>query len=134
MSRIMTSTGSAVDAVRYVAASMQEIEQVTTAIASTVEEQGAATEISRNASMAAQGTKTLASNISTVNGAIGETTRSAGAVLEASQSLSTEAARLTREVQGFFLELRTGPLDRRGGEDSNYKGPERRAARSKQAA
>jgi hypothetical protein len=63
MSRIMTSTGSAVDAVRYVAASMQEIEQVTTAIASTVEEQGAATEISRNASMAAQGTKTLARNL-----------------------------------------------------------------------
>ena len=135
MSRIQTSTSSAVDAVRNVAASMQEIEQVTTAIASAVQEQGAATqEISRNAGMAAQGTKTLASNISTVNGAIGETTHSAGAVLEASQSLSTEAARLTREVQGFFLELRTGPLDRRVADDPEFKGQERRAARDKQAA
>ena len=61
---------------------IQEIEQVTTAIASAVEQQGAATqEISRNAGMAAQGTKALASNISIVNAAIGETTRSAGAVL-----------------------------------------------------
>ena len=107
---IQTSTKNAVDAVRNVAASMQEIEQVTTAIASAVEEQGAATqEISRNASFAAQGTKMLASNISTVNGAIGEATRSAGSVLEASQSLSTEAERLTREVQSFFAQLRAGP-------------------------
>jgi methyl-accepting chemotaxis protein len=127
---IQTSTKNAVAAVRNVAASMQEIEKVTTAIASAVEEQGAATqEISRNASMAAQGTKKLASNISTVNGAIGETTRSAGAVLEASQSLSIEADRLTEEVQNFFEELRTGPGDRRASGDPGYQGPERRAAR-----
>jgi methyl-accepting chemotaxis protein len=132
---IQTSTRNAVDAVRNVAASMQQIEQVTTAIASAVEQQGAATqEISRNAGMAAQGTKTLASNIATVNGALGETTRSAGAVLEASQSLSTEAARLTREVQDFFLDLRSGPLDRRVAEDPNYRGPDRRTARNRQAA
>jgi methyl-accepting chemotaxis protein len=132
---IQTSTRNAVDAVRNVAASMQEIEQVTTAIASAVEEQGAATqEISRNASMAAQGTKTLARNISTVNGAIGETTRSAGAVLEASQSLSTEATRLTQKVQDFFLELRTGPLDRRAADNVGYRGPERRGERNAKAA
>jgi methyl-accepting chemotaxis protein len=108
---IQTSTRSAVEAVRHVAASMQEIEKVTTAIASAVEEQGAATqEISRNANLAAQGTKTLATSISTVNGAIGATTRSAGAVLDASQSLSAEAERLTMEVQNFFVELGTGPV------------------------
>ncbi len=108
---IQTSTRSAVEAVRHVAASMQQIENVTTAIASAVEEQGAAThEISRNANLAAQGTKTLADNIATVNGSIGETTRSAGAVLDASQSLSAEATRLTEEVQNFFVALRSGPL------------------------
>ena len=135
VSGIQTSTRNAVDAVRNVAASMQQIEQVTTAIASAVEQQGAATqEISRNAGMAAQGTQTLAGNIATVNGALGETTRSAGAVLEASQSLSTEAARLTREVQDFFVELRTGPLDRRVAADPNYRGPDRRAGRGQKAA
>jgi methyl-accepting chemotaxis protein len=127
---IQTSTKSAVEAVRNVAASMTEIEKVTTAIASAVEEQGAATqEISRNANLAAQGTKVLADNISTVNGAIGETTRSAGAVLDASLSLSGEANRLTEEVQNFFTALRSGPSDRRVADDWHYSGPERRTER-----
>ena len=132
---IQTSTKSAVEAVRHVAASMTEIEKVTTAIASAVEEQGAATqEISRNVNLAAQGTKTLADNIATVNGAIGETTRSAGAVLDASLSLSSEANRLTEEVHNFFTALRTDSVSRRVGDDPAYKGPERRAERKAKSA
>jgi methyl-accepting chemotaxis protein len=132
---IQTSTKSAVEAVRHVASSMTEIEKVTTAIAGAVEEQGAATqEISRNANLAAQGTKVLADNISTVNGAIGETTRSAGAVLDASLSLSDEANRLTEEVQNFFTALSTGPLDRRETGDPAYRGPDRRAGDKAKAA
>jgi methyl-accepting chemotaxis protein len=131
---IQTSTKSAVEAVRQVAAWMTEIEKVTTAIASAVEEQGAATqEISRNATLAAQGTKLLADNISTVNGAIGETTRSAGNVLDASLSLSEEATRLTTEVQNFFRTLETGPYERRAAEDPNYSGPERQNRRARAA-
>ena len=127
---IQTSTKSAVQAVRQVAASMNEIERVTTAIAGAVQQQGSATqEISRNANLAAEGTKTLAENISTVNGAIGETTRSAGAVLDASQSLSNEAHRLTQEVQNFFAALRTGPTERRVADDPDFRGPDRRAQR-----
>ena len=132
---IQTSTKSAVAAVRKVAASMTEIETVTTAIASAVEEQGAATqEISRNATLAAEGTKVLAENISTVNGAIGETTRSAGAVLDASLSLSEEASRLTAEVQSFFTQLQTGPFDRREARDPSFSGPDRRANRKPKVA
>ena len=132
---IQTSTRSAVEAVRHVAASMTEIEKVTTAIAGAVEEQGAATqEISRNANLAAQGTKTLAHSIATVNGAIGATTRSAGAVLDASVSLSDEANRLTDEVQNFFTALRAGSITRRVGEDPTYSGPERRGERKAQVA
>jgi methyl-accepting chemotaxis protein len=132
---IQSSTRSAVAAVRKVAASMTEIETVTTAIAGAVEEQGAATqEISRNATLAAEGTKVLAENISTVNGAIGETTRSAGAVLDASLSLSEEASRLTAEVQSFFTQLQTGPFERREARDPNFTGPDRRAGRKPKAA
>jgi len=132
---IQTSTRSAVEAVRHVAASMTEIEKVTTAIAGAVEEQGAATqEISRNANLAAQGTKTLAHSIATVNGAIGATTRSAGAVLDASVSLSDEANRLTDEVQNFFTALRAGSITRRVGDDPAYSGPERRSERKAQVA
>jgi methyl-accepting chemotaxis protein len=132
---IQTSTKRAVEAVRHVAASMTQIEAVTTAIASAVEEQGAATqEISRNANLAAQGTKTLADNIATVNGAIGETTRSAGAVLDASLSLSSEANRLTEEVQNFFTALRADSVSRRVADDPAYKGPERRTERKAKSA
>jgi len=114
---------------------MSEIEKVTTAIASAVEEQGAATqEISRNATLAAEGTKLLANSISTVNGAIGETTRSAGAVLNASLSLSEEANRLTNEVQSFFTRLQTGPFERRETDNPDFTGPERRRDRRVRAA
>ncbi|HMK80380.1 MAG TPA: methyl-accepting chemotaxis protein [Xanthobacteraceae bacterium] len=132
---IQTSTKSAVDAVREIASAMRSIDEVTTAIASAVEEQGAATkEISSNVQMAATGTQTLAANISTVNGAIGETNRSAEQVLGASAKVTGAAETLADEVKKFFVALRTGPFDRRKGDDPNYKGPERRADRRRSAA
>jgi methyl-accepting chemotaxis protein len=85
--------------------------------------------------MAAQGTQTLSANISSVNGAISETNRSAEAVLSESDKVATQAARMVEEVRKFFLALRTGALDRRREDDVNYKGPERRQDRqSKRAA
>ncbi|MEN3385688.1 MAG: hypothetical protein V7608_5732 [Hyphomicrobiales bacterium] len=129
VSGIQSSTKSAVDAVREVAVAMREIDEVTTAIAGAVEEQGAATrEISQNVQMASQGTQTLSSNISSVNGAIGETNRSAVAVRTASDNVTAQAQNLTEEVKKFFAALRSAALDRRQGDDPNYKGPDRRVA------
>jgi methyl-accepting chemotaxis protein len=100
---------------------------VTTAIASAVEQQGAATrEISQNVQTAAGGTQVLASSISIVNDAIGEANRSAGQVLDASGKVSTAAATLTEQVKAFFIALRSGPMERREQDDPNYKGPNRR--------
>jgi methyl-accepting chemotaxis protein len=128
---IQTSTKSAVDAVKEIATAMRQIDEVTTAIAGAVEQQGAATrEISQNVQMAAQGTQMLAGNIASVSGAIGETGRSAEAVLIASGNVSDQATLMAQEVNKFFLALRTGPLDRRKNHDPNYKGPERRAERA----
>lgn len=125
---IQTSTGSAVASVKEVGVAMRKIDEVTAAIASAVEEQGAATrEISQNVQMAASGTHTLASSISTVNRAIGDTNRSADHVLEASDKVSDAAESLAAEVREFFVRLRSGPLDRRQSDDPNYQGPERRA-------
>jgi methyl-accepting chemotaxis protein len=124
---IQTSTGNAVASVKEVGAAMRQIDQVTTAIASAVEQQGAATrEISQSVQLAAAGTHTLASNISTVSGAIDETNRSAGQVRDASGTVSDAAQRLADEVRSFFVKLRTGPMDRRSERDPNYRGPERR--------
>jgi methyl-accepting chemotaxis protein len=127
---IQNSTRSAVGAVKEIATAMRQVDEVTSAIANAVEQQGAATqEISSNVQAAAQGTQALAGNIAAVSGAIGETGRSAEAVLAASTSLTEQAARMAEEVKTFFLALRTGPMDRRKGRDPNYKGPDRRAGR-----
>jgi methyl-accepting chemotaxis protein len=127
---IQSSTKNAVGAVEEIATAMRQIDEVTTAIASAVEQQSAATrEISQNVQMAATGTQTLAENISTVNEAIGETSRSSDQVLAASDEVSGAAEKLAEEVKRFFVALRSGPMDRRKGEDSSYTGAERRADR-----
>jgi methyl-accepting chemotaxis protein len=132
---IQTSTKSAVDAVKEIAAAMRQIDEVTTTIASAVEEQGAATkEITQNVHMAATGTQTLASNISTVNGAIDEAHRSAEQVLAASGNVVEQASQMAQEVETFFLRLRSGPMDRRKADDPDYKGPERRVTAGVAAA
>jgi methyl-accepting chemotaxis protein len=116
-----------VASVKEVGVAMRQIDEVTTAIASAVEQQGAATrEISQNVQMAASGTQVLASSISTVNTAIGETSRSADHVLDASGKVSIAAATLAEQVAQFFITLRNGPMQRRTKDDPNYKGPERR--------
>ncbi|MFK4584924.1 methyl-accepting chemotaxis protein [Bradyrhizobium diazoefficiens] len=126
---IQNSTGSAVASVKEVATAMRRIDEVTAAIASAVEEQGAATrEISQNVQMAASGTQTLATSIGTVSGAIAETNRSADDVMGAANHVSGAAERLATEVQAFFVRLRTGPMDRRNSDDADYRGPDRRNA------
>jgi methyl-accepting chemotaxis protein len=79
--------------------------------------------------MASQGTSTLSSNISSVNGAIGETNRSAVAVRTASDNVTTQSKSLADEVKRFFVALRNGPLDRRQRQDPTYQGPDRRQDR-----
>jgi methyl-accepting chemotaxis protein len=90
-------------------AAMRGINEVTSAIASAVEQQSVATkEISENAQMAAQVNETLATNISSVNRAIAETKDSSGQVLSASEQLAAEADRLSGSVAQFFDDLRSG--------------------------
>lgn len=124
---IQASTRNAVDAIREIADNMRNIDQVTQSIAAAVEEQGAATrKISSTVQMAAESTQTLAGGVSDVSTAIGETSRSANQVLGAADSMATQAQALTAAVQEFLMALRTGPFDRREGQDPNYRGPERR--------
>jgi methyl-accepting chemotaxis protein len=129
VSGIQRSTGNAVASVKEVGVAMRQIDEVTAAIASAVEQQGAATrEISQNVQMAASGTQALASNISTVNRAIGETSRSAGHVLDASGKVSGAAERLATEVREFFVKLRSTAMNRRVADNPGYSGPERRVS------
>ena len=105
---IQGSTKGAVAAVREIGSAMRGINEVTSAIASAVEEQSVATkEISENAQMAAQVNETLAANIASVNRAIAHTKESSGSVRSASEQLATEADHLARSVTKFFDDLRS---------------------------
>jgi methyl-accepting chemotaxis protein len=107
---IQSSTKSAVDAVREIGGAVRGINDITTAIAGAVGEQDAATrEISANAQSAAQGNEGLVTNINSLREAIGETNTAAASVLSASDDLATMAETLSREVEKFFHNLRSGP-------------------------
>ncbi|WP_375310105.1 methyl-accepting chemotaxis protein [Bradyrhizobium sp. A5] len=111
---IQASTRNAVDAVREIGGAVREINEVTTAIAGAVGQQDQATrEISSNAQSAAQGNETLVANITSLRDAIGETDTAAASVLTAASSLTTTADTLSREVEKFFQNLRSGSADGR---------------------
>ena len=104
---IQGSTRNAVAAVREIGVAMRGINEVTSAIASAVEQQGVATqEISSNAQMAAQVNEALAGNISSASRAIAATRDSSGEVLSASDHLASAADRLAAAVARFFEDLR----------------------------
>ncbi|WP_342732310.1 HAMP domain-containing methyl-accepting chemotaxis protein [Bradyrhizobium sp. B117] len=114
VSMIQSSTRNAVDAVREIGGAVREINEVTSAIAGAIGQQDQATrEISSNAQSAAQGNETLVANITSLRDAIGETDTAASSVLTAASSLTATAATLSREVETFFQNLRSGAADSR---------------------
>ena len=104
---MQTVTTSAVTAIRSISSTIGEINDVTTAIAAAVEEQGAATrEIARNIQHAAGGTSEVSSNIVGVSSASTEAGTAAGEVLTASGALRREADVLRAEIDAFLENIR----------------------------
>ncbi|RZN15716.1 methyl-accepting chemotaxis protein [Bradyrhizobium sp. Leo121] len=100
-------TTTAVSAIRNISTTIGEINDVTTAIAAAVEEQGAATrEIARNIQHAAGGTSEVSSNIVGVSSASAEAGTAAGDVLSASSELRREAEVLRAEIDAFLSSIR----------------------------
>ena len=100
-------TTNAVGAIRHIGQTIAEINEVTTAIAAAVEEQGAATrEIARNIQHAAGGTSEVSSNIVGVSNASNEAGTAAGDVLSASDALRREADVLRAEIDAFLSNIR----------------------------
>jgi methyl-accepting chemotaxis protein len=103
---IQSSTTDAVNAIRTIASTMDEISRFTAAISTTVDEQAVVTrEISRDVGFASNGTSSVASNISVVTSAIGEADQSAKDVLGATGELADAARRLQASVDGFLTEV-----------------------------
>ena len=98
---------SAVGAIRNIGHTIGEINEVTTAIAAAVEQQGAATrEIARNIQHAAGGTSAVSSNIVGVSTASAEAGSAASKVLSASGDLRREADILRDEIHAFLANIR----------------------------
>ncbi|MGJ4890547.1 methyl-accepting chemotaxis protein [Bradyrhizobium sp. HKCCYLS3077] len=98
---------SAVAAIRNIGGTIAEIDNVTTAIAAAVEQQGTAThEIARNIQQAASGTSEVSHNITGVSSASAQAGTSANEVLSASDALRREAETLRAEVDAFLTNIR----------------------------
>jgi len=103
---IQSGTAEAVDNISKVAAVMQDIDHITTAIASAVEEQGAATrEISDNVQSAANGSKRLTQTVDTVGDVVGKTLASADLVLKSSGVLAERSGELSSVIKTFIADL-----------------------------
>ena len=104
---IQGETGLAVDAIKAIGGTIRQMNEIASAIAAAVEEQGAATrDISHNIQLVAQGTSGVAANIAGVNEAVEETGNAAAEVLTAADDLSRQADRLRANVNGFLDKIR----------------------------
>jgi len=105
---IQDSTQSAVKDIAAIARIIDRVSQISTSIASAMEEQGAATsEISRNVQEAASGTDEVTRNIVGVTEGAQHTSAASTQVLQSSAELSRNGARLNKEVQDFLTEVRS---------------------------
>jgi methyl-accepting chemotaxis protein len=104
---IQSASDETVTAIKNVVDVITEIDQIGTAIASAIEEQGSATkEISRSVQEAARGTQEVNANISGVQQAADDTGAAASQVLGAAEQLSAQSRDLAGQVTNFLAEVR----------------------------
>jgi PAS domain S-box-containing protein len=103
---VQDSTQSAVRAIGSIASRMEDVKLFTSAIATSVEQQNAATsEISNNVAAAATGTRALVGVLEKVSIAITDMHSSADTVLSASTAVEKAAVSLSESVDGFLRKV-----------------------------
>ena len=104
---IQKVAGEAIDAIKSIGGIIGEVNEVATAIAAAVQEQGAATqEISRSTQHAAHGTKNVSDNITGVKADADAAAAAADNVNVASQTLETQSQQLGNQVTQFLGKIR----------------------------
>jgi methyl-accepting chemotaxis protein len=104
---IQGATKGAVDAIKNIGQTVAQVNEISTSIASAVQEQAAATgEITRNTQEAARGTQEVSANIAGVSQSAGATGAAAAQVSAASEELSRQAEILRTEVDRFLDRMR----------------------------
>ncbi|MBD8893721.1 methyl-accepting chemotaxis protein [Labrenzia suaedae] len=103
---IQASTNEAVEEIALVSGSMDEVNNYTSAIASAVQQQGAATrEISLNVTEAAQGTMSVTTAVSSLSHDVEENASSADHMREATLQMKRQAEQLRQSVERFLSEV-----------------------------
>jgi methyl-accepting chemotaxis protein len=104
---IQDSTASSAEAIDSISKTINRVNEISTTIASAVEEQGAATqEISRNVQEAATGTSEVTTNVIGVTQASQQTSAASTQVLSAANELSRYGESLRTEVETFLHTVR----------------------------
>ena len=104
---IQTATKTSADAIDGITRTIGKVNEIASAIASAVEEQGAATrEIAHNVSQAAKGTGEVSANIVGVRDAARETGVAADQVVASAAELSKNGEALKTQVDAFLREVR----------------------------
>ena len=104
---IQKVAGEAIDAIKGIGSIIGEVNEVATAIAAAVQQQGAATqEITRSTQHAAHGTKNVADNITGVKAGADAAAVAADDVKRASETLETQSQQLGSQVTQFLGKIR----------------------------
>ncbi|MGX4769310.1 methyl-accepting chemotaxis protein [Bradyrhizobium guangdongense] len=104
---IQKVAGDAINAIQAIGGIIGEVNEVATAIAAAVQEQGAATqEITRSTQYAAQGTKNVSDNITGVKADADAAAAAADNVKSASEVLERQSRQLGHEVSDFLGKIR----------------------------
>ncbi len=107
IAQVQSATQLSVTAIGSITNTIARINEISTAIASAVEEQGSATqEIARNVQEAARGTQDVSSGISQVSKVVSETGAAASQVLSSAGELSRQGETQRAEVAGFLDKIR----------------------------
>ena len=105
---IQDATGSSVQAIQAIGSTITRVNEIASAIAAAVEQQGAATkEIARNVQQASVGTAQVSGNIAAVSQAAGETGAAADGVLNSVKVLVQLSDTLRKDVDGFVSNIRS---------------------------
>lgn len=105
--QIQRETGLSAKAIRKIADTVSRLGEISTSIASAMEEQSAATqEIGRSVQEAATGTQEVSSSIAQVSTGAQETSAAAGQVQATSGELAQQSNSLTQTIDGFLQRVR----------------------------
>jgi methyl-accepting chemotaxis protein len=104
---IQAETQGAVEAIKRISSTIIEVNEISTSIASAMEEQAAATqEITRNVQEAAGSAKDVAHNIAGVSESVDAAGQAASTLLGAADELAAQAGTLRAEVDNFLVTVR----------------------------